>query len=200
MKAKHQITWKARWQLWHARYTTPALLSRFGERNVVAVVTGVNAALGIFVLSLFTWLTDLPLVFPALGPSSFILFSSPLSKPAAPRSVIMGHWVCLTSGYTAWRITSLLTEQTISVDQNGWPLMLSASLALGLGGLLMVSLDCPHPPACASALVVAIGAVTSIANILLMAGVVVWLTYQAVAINRFGGLPVGRWRYQPRVE
>jgi len=200
VKTKPHLTWKTRWQLWHARFTTPALLARFGERNVIAGVTAVNAALAVLVLSMFTWLTDLPLVFPALGPSSFILFSSPLSKPAAPRSVIMGHWVCLASGYTAWRLVSFMTEQTISIDQNGWPLMLSASLALGMGGLLMVRLDCPHPPACASALVVAIGAVTSIANIILMAGVIVWLAYQAVVMNRFAGLPVSRWRFMPRIE
>jgi len=79
------------------------------------------------------------------------------------------------------------------MEAGGWPVFCGASLALASSCLFLVRLSCPHPPACASSLVVALGAVTDWRDLLLMALVVVWLTVQAVAMNRFAGLPVPVW-------
>jgi len=189
-----QPSWRTRWLIWRARFSIPALLTRFEEQKVVSVVAAIHAGLAILTISLFAWLTDLPLLFPALGPSSFILFTTPLSPSAAPRSVIGGHCICLASGFAVWHLLSWLAGEPVSANSGGWPLFCSAALALALCCLLMVRLTCPHPPACASGLVVALGAITQWTDLILMAAVVVWLTVQAVAMNRLAGIPVPTWR------
>ena len=185
---------RTRWALWRARFSVPALLARYDEPRVLSTVTALNGGLAILVISLFAWLTDLPLIFPALGPSAFILFSAPLSPAAAPRAVILGHGIAILSGYGAWCLISFLSGRAVSLDVGGWSLITSASLGLVLTCFLLVRLSCPHPPACASSLVVAIGAVTNTFDLLLTMLVIVWLCVQAVALNRLVGVPAPIWR------
>jgi len=189
---------KLRFLLWRAKYSLPGLLSRYEENKAVSITAAINAALAISTISIVAWLTDLPLLFPALGPSTFILFTAPLSPAGAPRSLILGHWICLVCGFGVWHLMSFLGGAPVHYDIDGWPLYCSAALALALGSLLMVRLRCPHPPACASALVVALGAVTHWSDLAIMAGVVLWLAYQAFAINRFWGINVPAWSYRDK--
>ena len=85
---------------WRARLSVPALLASQDERNVVAAVTAVNGASCILSISLVAWLFDLPLLFPALGPTAFILFATPFSPDAAPRSVALVAFPPQTSSLT----------------------------------------------------------------------------------------------------
>ena len=183
----------SRWTIWRARFSTPALLARFDERKVVSLVAAINGGLAILAIGFFAWLVDLPLIFPALGPAAFILFSAPMSRAAAPRCVILGHFSAMASGFAIWHFMSALAGRPVSTLTGGWPLFCSASLALAVSSLLLVRLSCPHPPACASSLVVALGGVTDWLDLLAMALAVVWITAQAVAMNRFAGLPVPTW-------
>ena len=185
---------RTRWAIWRARLYVPALLARYDEQRVISCIAALNGGLAILVISLFAWLTDLPLIFPALGPSAFILFSTPLSSAAAPRAVILGHSVAILSGYAAWSLLSFLSSQAVSPEVGGWPLITSASLALILTCFLLVRLSCPHPPACASSLVVALGAVTDVFDLLLTVLAIVWLCIQAVTLNRLVGVPAPIWR------
>lgn len=191
---KPQLTLRTRWLFWRARLSTPALLACRNERQVLARVTPISAAVVILTISLFAWLTDLPLVFPALGPSTFILFTTPLSPAGAPRSVVLGHLSCLCCGAFAYHTVTLLTGQPVSIDHVGAPLVLSAVLALALATWSLVKLNCPHPPACASSLVVALGGLTDPVDLFLTAVVIVWLAAEAVIVNRLAGLPVPLWR------
>ncbi|MBN1846076.1 MAG: HPP family protein [Sedimentisphaerales bacterium] len=197
-KNSESISLRMRWQFYRARYSTPALLSRCDEKRAIGLVTAIHAAITIITISGLAWLTDLPLLFPALGPSTFILFSNPLSIAGAPRSVIGGHLLCLGCGYGSWHLVSWLVGSPVGIDTGGGPLYLSAALGLALGALLLVRLNCPHPPACASSLVVALGMVTHLGDMLLMGLVVIWMTFQAILLNRFAGLPVPFWSATPR--
>ena len=193
LPARAWVLARRRWLVWRARFSTPALLARYDEDKVVARVTALNGGLAILAIGLFAWVTDLPLVFPALGPSAFILFSSPLSATAAPRSVILGHLIAMVSGYAAWRLISHVAGQPVSLQVGGWPLVMSASLGLAACCLFLVKLACRHPPACGSAMVVALGAVTAWSELLLMGLAVIWLVGQAVAMNRIAGVPAPTW-------
>ena len=184
---------RTRWAIWRARHSTVGMLARFDERKAVSLVAAVNGGLAILALGVFAWITELPLTFPALGPTAFILFATPTSESAAPRSVILGHFSGMASGFAVWHLMSALAGGPVSPQTGGWPLILSASLALAVTCGLLVRLSCPHPPACASSLVIALGAVTDWPNVLLMAVAVVWMTVQAVAMNRLAGVPVPTW-------
>ena len=59
---------------WRARLSIPSLLASYDERKAVSCVAAFNGATSISILTLLAWLADLPLLFPALGPSAFILF------------------------------------------------------------------------------------------------------------------------------
>lgn len=180
------------------RFSIPVLLSRFDEKKVISVTTAINGGLAILAIGVFAWLTKLPLIFPALGPSAFILFSRPLSDAAAPRNVIMGHLICMAVGYGVWQLMGVLSGEPVAIENMGLPLFCGAALTLAICAFLLVLLDWPHPPACASALVIVLGAVTAPRDIALMAVVVVWLTYQAVITNKLFGMRVPSW--SPRKE
>ena len=183
-----------RWRIGRARFSTPVLLARFDEKKVVSWIAAVNGGLAILVITLAAWLSNCPLMFPALGPSAFILFAAPLSPAAAPRSVIVGHFTAMASGYGIWRLVSYLAGGvSVSLETGGWPMLCSASLAMAVACLLLVRLSCPHPPALASSMIVALGGVPHWPNLLYMALAVLLVTVQAVVVNRAASLPVPIW-------
>ena len=184
---------RLRWLAWRARWSVPSLLAAHDERRVVSVVVAVNGGLAILVVGLLAWCVDLPLLFPALGPTAFILFSKPFSADATPRSVVLGHFTAMISGVAVRHLVGLACGNPISLESTGWPIFCSASLALAATCLLLVWLSCPHAPACASALILAVGAVDDWRGLLAMAVGVVILTLQAVCVNRFACLNVPVW-------
>ena len=121
-KTGGQVSLKTRWMFWRARFSTPALLSRYDETKTISLTTAVNGGLAILTVGVLAWLTNLPLVFPALGPSAFILFSAPLSKAGAPRSVVLGHSICLLSGYVSWYLLGFVSGRPVTLESGGWPL------------------------------------------------------------------------------
>lgn len=152
-----------------------------------------QGGLAILIIGVLAWLVDLPLLFPALGPSSFLLFSSPFSPSATPRAVIVGHSVAIATGVVVWSVTCLVSGQQVGLDTGGWLVYASASLALGMTCALLVWLSCPHAPACASALIVALGAVTDWFGLLGMIAGVLLLTGQAVLLNKITGVKTPGW-------
>lgn len=189
-----RLTLRSRWMIWRARCSAPVLLSRYDEETAVARLAAVNGGLAILGIGLFAWLTGLPLIFPALGPTAFILFSDPLSPSAAPRSIILGHLIGIGCGYLSWLSVSTLSGDALSVSQGGGAMLCSATVALVGCCVLLVRCRCMHPPACASGLVVALGGVTALPELLWMAGAVGWITLQGSLMNRWSGLPTPTWR------
>jgi len=185
------------WLTWRARWSIPSLLARSEERKIISLIAGTNGALAIFTVCVFAWLTDLPLMFPALGPTAFILFSKPFSPDAAPRSVILGHFSGIASGMVSWHLFSHLCNEPVSLDVLGWPTFGSASVALAMSCFLLVRLSCPHAPACASALIIALGGVTGWLDMFAMAIAVIVLTGQALLVNRIGGVKIPTWSTPP---
>ncbi len=182
---------------WRARLSIPSLLAGSEERKIISLVAAVNGSTSILILTALAWLVELPLLFPALGPSAFILFSSPFSPAAAPRSVILGHFVAIAVGCVAWRLVSAATGYPVSLETGGWPVLVSASMAMAATCLLLVCLTCPHAPACASALITALGAANGWVPLLGMAAGVVLLTVQAALISRLAGVSTPIWSPRP---
>ena len=188
-----RVRLRRRCSRWRARVSIPSLLASCDDRKVVALVAAVNGGMAILILAGLAWLVDLPLLFPALGPSAFILFSSPFSPAAAPRSVIVSHSVGITVGYATWHLVSLAGGQSVSLETGGWPVLASASMAMAVVCVLLVRLACPHAPACASALIAAVGAADGWAPVLGMVAGVVLLTAQAILISRLAGVGIPIW-------
>jgi CBS-domain-containing membrane protein len=176
-----------------ARFSIPAVLARLDDDKAIALVAAVNGGAAILMLAALAWLVDLPLLFPALGPSAFILFTSPFSRAAEPRSVVLSHFAGISVGLAACVLVGWMAGRPVSLQVGGWTVIASASIAMAAIGTLLVRLDTPHPPACASALIVAVGAADGWMPILAMALGVLLLVGQAVAIHRLAGIRTPIW-------
>ena len=124
---------------------------------VIFVFIAGTTALGIITIA--AYLTDLPLVFPPLGPSAFILFHTPMSVSASPRNVILSHSLAIGSGlFSLYLVLKIFPESNLSnpAMMNSCRVM-AIALSMGLIGVIMVTMKCVHPPAAASALIAAMG-------------------------------------------
>ena len=185
---------------WRARLAVPSLLAGCDERKVIPFYAAATGGTAILIISVLAWLVDLPLLFPALGPSAFILLTAPFSRAAAPRSVITGHFVAIATGFVVWRLVSFLAGGPVSTASGGWPVLVSPSLAMAIVCMLLAWLACPHAPACASALIASLGAARGWPELMGMAGGVLLLTAQAVLIGRLAGINMPLWRPRPRLH
>lgn len=192
------LSFRRRLLIWRARWSIPSLLATRDERRLISVVAAANGGIAILIIVVLARLIDLPLLFPALGPSAFILFSSPFSRAAAPRSVILGHFTAALVGAAVWHLVTMICGQPVSLDTSGWPILAGASLALAISCILLVLLSCPHAPACATALIIALGAANGWTDLLGMVTGVVLLSAQAVLISRIAGINVPIWSPRPR--
>jgi len=197
---RKRLSLKTRLAVLRARFSLVGLLARQDERKVVSVVAAANGGLAILAIGCFSLITNSSLMFPALGPTAFILFSTPTTESATPRSVILGHFSGMACGWAAWHLSSTLVGGSVSLQIGGFAPILSASLALAATCAILIRLSCPHAPACASSMIIALGGVTDWLGVLLMAVAVVWITAQAVAINRFAGLPVVTWSHATKTD
>lgn len=185
------VAFFSRMQLWYLvrRISNPRIL-------IIAFVFIAGAtALGI--ISIAAYLTNLPLLFPQLGPSAFILFHTPMAATASPRNVILAHSLAVLSGLFSLWIVGVIFPETGLFDSAvmNWYRILAIALTMGLIGILMVITKSVHPPAAASALIAAMGYLEHVAQVLGIIGAVVLLVFEAILFNRIiGGLPYPLWR------
>jgi CBS domain-containing membrane protein len=79
----------------------------------------------------------------------------------------------------------------------GWTRILAIALALATTSVLMILLNVPHPPAAATAMIVALGVVTRPAYLLVLEAAVGLLVAQAIVINRRTGVRYPLWSSVP---
>ena len=195
MGATHrQPSLRTRFRIWIARASMPAMLARSDEQFAISWFAAICGGIAIAIVVAAAWISNAPLVFPALGPTIFILYSAPLSPAAAPRSVIVGHYVAMITGSVAWHAVSYISGAPVTLAASGWPAICSTTAAMAITALLLVRLRSPHPPACASAMIVALGGVRHWFDLLCMAIAVLLVTGQAIGVNRLTGLPYPSWK------
>ncbi|MBN2017565.1 MAG: HPP family protein [Candidatus Cloacimonetes bacterium] len=86
------------------------------------------------------------IVIASIGATVFIVFAMPNSVSARPRSIIGGHLTGLLVG----SLISLIPFSSFYIEI----LILAASV--GISMFIMVMIDCEHPPACGTALGIAL--------------------------------------------
>ncbi|HEU5003988.1 MAG TPA: HPP family protein [Actinomycetota bacterium] len=170
----------------HAR-----VVQRFGVRGDALYVT-IAVSLTMAVAGVAAWLLRRPLIFPSLGPSVFLCFESPMDPEASPRNTLVGHAVALLAGVAAvhaFRLTHTGEFGAAFSVSRG----VAAGLSVGVTEGLLVLIRSPHPPAGATALIVALGLLAKPVDLLaLMVGVVL-VVAATWALNRALGIPVPMW-------
>ncbi len=174
------------------------LLARFPERWVWAGFVFVNGFITIGILAVLAMVTRTPFVFPSLGPTAFLLFFTPLGASASPRNTLYGHAIGILCGFGALALTGLTHAPPALATGVDAARVIAAALSLAATGAGMVLLNCPHPPAGATTLIVSLGIVTRPAYLVEIEAAVAMLTLQALAINRLAGLDYPAWAHRTK--
>lgn len=190
------IAFLSRKQLWY-------LVQKEGKtRLLIPVFVFVSGATALAIISILAYLTRLPLLFPQLGPSAFILFYTPMSDAASPRNVILSHVISVFTGLIFLRLIDILFPAGNLMD----PAMMNSqrilviALSMGVSCIAMVLLKCVHPPAAASALIAAMGYLENTEQILGIIAAVILIVMAAIVFNRIlGGLPYPLWRADAKI-
>jgi CBS-domain-containing membrane protein len=122
-------------------------------------------------------LTGQPWLLPSLGPTAYLLAEMPAHPSTRPYNIIAGHVLGLAAGFVAVWVT-------------GGSQVGAAVLALGLTLLATLVLQAPHPAAGATTLLVALGALSTPLDALL---VVMGATIVAVMGIGLRGLRLAWW-------
>ena len=177
------------------------LRSAHNPRLAVVVFAVAAGALSLSTITVAAMITSLPLLFPPLAPSAFILFVTPMTPQASPRSVVLAHTFAIMVGIAALQLVAQLFPQAGLMDPavlNG-PRVLAIALAMGGITVMMTLLRCSHPPAAATALIAALGYLAEPTQALGLAVAACLLALEAILLNRLvGGLPYPLWRPNPR--
>lgn len=158
-----------------------------------AVRAAVLATLASAMIGVIAWQTGIPFLFPALGASTFIVFALPGAPAAAPRNVVLSHFLGATTGWSCL--------QAFSVDPTGATLshlvglshVFAASVALGITTVLMLLLRTPHPPAGATTLIVALGSMPAAWHIGAVVASCLGLVGFAHVAHRAAGITYPLW-------
>lgn len=173
------------------------LTERYNSVTVLGLFAFVNGLISIGLMSLVALLTKQPFIFPSLGPTAFLLFSTPMLPTASPRNTFFGHLIGAAAGYLSLVVFGLLDAGPALVVGVSWARVGAAALSLALTAGAMVWLRVPHPPAGATTLIVSLGLLTTLPEIgVLMLGVILLLV-QGFTINRLAGIPYPVWSPRP---
>lgn len=171
------------------------------SRTAVRIFVFLEALSALTIIAVAAYLARLPLLFPPLAPSAFILFRTPLSRSASPRVVFLSHCLGMFLGLLVIYLFSLLFPEAnlYGSDALNWPRIFALGLAMGLTSLAMILLDCAHPPATATALIAAMGYFDGFLQVVALPVAVLFLLAQALVFNRvLGGLPYPLWSFDPK--
>lgn len=178
------------------------LLNHVDYRRIVSVgFVLMSGATAMGTITIIAMITDLPMLFPPLGPSAFILFYTPLGETACPRSVVLAHSLALFSGLLSFWIVSTTGPVFAAGSQNiGWYQVAAIAMSIGLASMAMIVMNCVHPPAAATALIGAMGYFETMLQAGGVMAAVLLLVFEAIVFNRIiGGLPYPLWKFDPSV-
>jgi CBS-domain-containing membrane protein len=171
----------------------PRLARRRGRDVVFGGFAFASSLVSIALIGAVADWVQVPLVFPSLGPTAFLIFDHPRAESAAPRNVLLGHALGVGFGYAALAVFGL--RHSAPALSGGLPAARVAAVAMSLAltASAMAFLRVPHPPAAATALLVSLGLLTRPSHFAaLMAGVVL-LVAQGWVLDRLAGFAYPLW-------
>ena len=117
-----------------------------------AVLTAVVGATGLW--------AGLPWLFPSLGPTIFLQVHKPDLASAQPWNVAAGHAAGIFGGVIGVLLVGAQTSPPVlSSEVLTWPRLWAAVIAMALTLVIQVPLKASHPPAAATALLIALGGI-----------------------------------------
>lgn len=176
-----------------ARFRLTWLTRRYPERAVTGAFAFVNGLVTIAILAAIAMVSDTPSLFPSLGPTAFLLFSTPLLPSASPRNSVIGHLIGALSGYVSLVVFGLTDNEATIIEGVTAGRVGAAALSLALTSGIMVWLNRAHPPAGATTMIVSLGIIPTPSEIAVLMLAVVLLVAQGYVINRMAGIDYPLW-------
>lgn len=124
------------------------------------IATSLHSGVLIAALGVFAWATGLPMLFPSLGPSAFVLASFPESEASSAKRVIGSHVLGVIAGFITYHLFAngiVITDPIAPFSVVGLEIAASGIGAILLTVVSMLYFGVRHPPACATTLIVALG-------------------------------------------
>ncbi|HET6772385.1 MAG TPA: HPP family protein [Acidimicrobiales bacterium] len=176
-----------------ARLRLTWLVERYPPRLVMGAFAFLNGLLTIGILASLAMVTDTPSLFPSLGPTAFLLFSTPMLASACPRNTVEGHLIGVVAGYLSLVLFGLSDNPATIIEGVTAGRVGAAALSLALTSGFMIWLQRAHPPAGATTLIISLGILHEVWQLGVLMVAVVLMVVQAFAINRLAGLDYPRW-------
>ena len=174
-------------------------MARHSHKTVMACFSLVNSGVSMALVAMVALLTQEAFIFPSLGATAFIIFYLPIAQPASPRNTLCGHFIGALAGLASIYLFGLQDAGSAFLTGVDLPRVGAVALAMGLTSCLMVAGNLVHPPAGATALIVALGLMPSVTQLpVLMSGVLLLLVH-AFVVNRLAGLRYPLWS-APRIK
>jgi CBS domain-containing membrane protein len=161
-------------------------------------VVFINGFATIALLALLAMVWRVPLVFPSLGPTAFLLFASPDVPSACPRNTLCGHAIGILCGYGALWLTGLQHAPSAMLEGVNLARVVAAALSLASTGALMILFGVVHSPAGATTLIISLGIITRPLHLMAIEAAVALIVIQALVTHRLRGIPLPLW--SPRTE
>lgn len=176
------------WVMRLARLQPWYWLARYPNRLSRSVFVFCNGCVAVAIMAAAAIWTNQPLIFPSLGPTTFLLFAKPSAPTSAPCNVITGHCAGILVGWLCF---------TLIGHENAFAEVATVALSLGLISVLMIAGNIPHPPAASTTLIISLGLMTGWDELLALVAAVILLTVQAFCINRIFGISYPVWKAKP---
>ena len=168
------------------------MAERFGGRRVYTVFGVVSGTISMLIIAVAAWASHQPLLFPSLASTAFLIFNRPRADAAAPRAIVLGHLSGAIAGTVGLAATGLVGARP-AVEQLTGPRVVAIGVAVGITTALLLVLRAPHPPGASTAMLVALGIITSTTELVALAAGIVVLTVQGYVIDHLVGLDYPVW-------
>lgn len=148
--------------------------------GLAATVIGVIGLLGMW--------AGVPWLVPSLGPTLALQAASPELEASKPRSVLLGHAVGIAAGFLAvWATGAAGAPAVAASGELVGARVAAAVLAIGLSMAGQALLRAEHPPAQATTLLIALGAMApELRTVVTLTGGVVLAALLGEAVRRWG--------------
>ena len=163
------------------------------RRVSVAWGTFLDGIATIAVLAILAMIWRVPLVFPSLGPTVFLLFTSPDIPSASPKNTMSGHAIGILCGYGALWLTGLQHTPSAMLEGINLARVVAAALSLACTGALMILFDVVHSPAGATTLIISLGIITDPLHLVVIEAAVGLIVLQVIVTHRIRGVPFPLW-------
>ncbi len=137
------------------------LLTRKNPKFLSALFVLISSTISMIIMGAAAHFTSWAQIFPALGPTTFLIFYAPSKAMASPRNCVIGHLLGAVVGTVLFMSLKWISPDSILNNNHYSGLSIAEILiiacSMGITGLFMVLSDLLHPPAASTSMLAAMG-------------------------------------------